>query len=188
LKSRQYCQLGAISPYFDFAAQRDLFASGLTHVSILHVATHALLDMPEPADLASLVFSRYAADGSSMDGYLRAYEIRRLDLPADLVVLSACSTALGENVRGEGWVGLSHAFFAAGATQVVASLWNINDRETAKLMDRFYGGLGRGLSASRALRDAQAATWNDKSTQAPHFWAGFIVQGDWTAEISVGPR
>ncbi len=180
--------------FVGFEARRQLFFGGeLTGLRLLHLATHSLLDVtdpdapevrfpvPEPSDLAALVFSRVDRGGRAVDGYLRAYEIRRLDLPADLVVLSACRTALGEEVRGEGLIGLSRAFLAAGARQVLASLWEVDDRATAALMERFYAGLRDGLPASRALRDAQAATRQDESRQAPYFWAGFVLQGDWTA-------
>lgn len=182
--------------FFGFTARRELFyGAELAGAGILHVATHSVLDVPaadasggrlavpEPADLASLVFSRLDPEGRPLDGFLRAYEIRRLDLPLDLVVLSACRTALGEDVRGEGLVGLSRAFLAAGARQVVASLWDVDDRATATFMERFYAALRAGLPTSRALRDAQAAVRSEPRWREPYFWAGFVLQGDWTSDF-----
>ncbi|HKV09162.1 MAG TPA: CHAT domain-containing tetratricopeptide repeat protein, partial [Thermoanaerobaculia bacterium] len=111
-----------------FAASRELVRSGqLSGYRILHFATHGLFNGVYP-ELSALAFSAFDASGRPVDGHLRAYEISDLGLRADLVVLSACSTGLGEEVNGEGLVGLSQAFMNAGAPRLVASLWNVNDR------------------------------------------------------------
>jgi CHAT domain-containing protein len=114
------------------------------------------------------------------DGLLRAGEIRGLRLPAELVVLSACRTALGREMRGEGLVGLTHGFLRAGAERLVVSLWSVDDEATAELMGRFYRGMLReGLPAGRALREAQLSLRREPRWQAPYYWAAFTFQGEW---------
>ncbi len=118
--------------------------------------------------------------GRPRDGFLRLDDIYRLNLPADLVVLSACRTALGREIRGEGMVGLTRGFFSAGARQVLVSLWPVEDRATAELMRRFYlAMLGRGRPPAAALREAQTAMWRDEGWRSAYYWAGFSLQGDW---------
>ena len=124
----------------------------------MHFATHGLLDSEHP-DLSGLVLSLVDEKGTPQDGFLRLHEIYNLRLPVDLVVLSACQTALGREIRGEGLVGLTRGFMYAGAARVVASLWQVDDESTAELMKRFYRGdaEGRppagGRAARRAARD-----------------------------------
>ena len=106
--------------------------------------------------------------GAPQDGFLRANEIYNLSLPAELVVLSACQTGLGREVRGEGLVGLTRGFMYAGAARVVVSLWSVSDRATSELMARFYEKMLRGgQRPAAALRAAQVEMWRQKSWQAP---------------------
>jgi CHAT domain-containing protein/tetratricopeptide (TPR) repeat protein len=165
---------------FDFAASRETVASGrLARYRIVHFATHAVLNTENPA-LSGIVLSGVDPQGRPRDGLLRLDEIYRLHLPADLVVLSACRTALGQEVRGEGLIGLTRGFFSAGARQVLVSLWPVDDRATAELMRRFYFEmLGRGRPAAAALRAAQTSMWRDESWRSAETWAGFTLQGDW---------
>jgi CHAT domain-containing protein len=108
------------------------------------------------------------------------HEVYGLELNADLVVLSGCETALGKEMRGEGLIGLTRGFMYAGARRVIASLWNVNDRATAKLMKRFYQRmLGQGMRPAAALREAQLATWKEQPDAVPHLWAPFVLQGEW---------
>jgi CHAT domain-containing protein/Tfp pilus assembly protein PilF len=162
------------------AASRSLVTAGaLSSHRILHFATHALLNTRHPA-LSGLVLSLYDEQGREQDGFLRVQEIYNLDLTADLVVLSACRTALGKDVKGEGLIGLTRAFFYAGAGGVISSLWKVDDRATAELMQRFYRKLLKeGLPPSAALREAQLSMWREPAWQAPYYWAGFVFQGDW---------
>jgi CHAT domain-containing protein len=96
------------------------------------------------------------------------------------VVLSACQTALGKDVRGEGLVGLTRAFLYAGSPAVVASLWTVPDRSTAELMRQFYHGmLKENLRPAAALRQAQIALWKDSRWARPYYWAAFTLQGEW---------
>ena len=118
-------------------------------------------------------------DGKPQDGFLRLHEIYNLKLGADLVVLSACRTALGKEIKGEGLVGLTRGFMYAGAPRVVASLWAVDDETTAELMKRFYHAmLIKRQRPAAALRSAQAGMWRDKRLP-PYYWAAFVLQGEW---------
>ena len=146
---------------------------------ILHFATHGLLNNKTPA-LSGLVFSLIDEDGQPRNGFLRLHEIYNLKLNADLVVLSGCQTALGQEVSGEGLIGLTRGFMYAGAPRVVASLWNVNDQATANLMKLFYERMLKdGLRPAAALRAAQIAMWKTEPNDVPYRWGAFILQGDW---------
>jgi CHAT domain-containing protein/tetratricopeptide (TPR) repeat protein len=163
-----------------FDATRELVLSpSLRDYRIVHFATHTLLDTRHP-ELSAIVLTLVDRAGAPLDGYLRLHDVFKLRLDAGIVVLSACETALGENIRGEGLVGLTRGFMHAGASQVIASLWKVNDRATALLMEEFYSGLlDRGLTPSAALRAAQITLWKNPRWRMPIYWAGFAVQGDW---------
>jgi CHAT domain-containing protein/tetratricopeptide (TPR) repeat protein len=168
--------LGAL----DFAASRAT-AQGpdLGSYRIVHFATHGLLNSQHP-ELSGIVLSLVDERGQPQDGFLRLHEIYNLELNADLVVLSACRTALGKDVRGEGLVGLTRGFWYAGAPRVVASLWDVRDRATAELMGRFYRAmLKEGRTPAAALRAAQVSMSREKRWEAPYYWAGFVLQGEW---------
>lgn len=162
------------------AANRMLLESGrLSDYRILHFATHGLLNEHYP-ELSSLALSSVDDSGQPVDGQFRAYEVSGLELRADLVVLSACRTGLGKDVGGEGLVGLAQAFLHAGAQQLVASLWNVDDRATEELMRRFYTALlSEGRPPAEALRQAQLSLKSEDRWRAPYYWAGFVLQGDW---------
>ena len=118
--------------------------------------------------------------GRPRDGFLPAYDVYNLRLNADLVVLSACETALGEDIRGEGLIGLTRGFMYAGAARVVSSLWRVPDIATATLMQRFYRGiLVDHLAPAASLREAQRSVRADPRWSAPYYWAGFVIQGEW---------
>ena len=122
-----------------------------------------------------LQFSREVSDG-----FLRVNDIYNLKLPAELVVLSACQTGLGQEVRGEGLMGLTRAFLYAGAARVVVSLWSVNDRATADLMAGLYRRMLRdGHRPSAALREAQLEMRKQKRWQSPYYWAAFVQMGEW---------
>ena len=176
----QFAPTGKKLQALDFNASRAAATSpDLSHYSIVHFATHGLVNNLHP-ELSGVVLSLVDEQGRPQDGFLRLYDIYNLKLSADLVVLSACQTALGKQVRGEGIVGLTRGFMYAGAPRVVASLWRVDDRATAELMGRFYEAkLGRGLRAAAALREAQVKMMSQKRWQAPHYWAAFLLQGEW---------
>jgi CHAT domain-containing protein len=151
----------------------------LAHYRILHFATHGLLDTMHP-EFSGLVFSLYDKTGKAQDGFLRLDQIYNLNLNSELVVLSACQTALGKDIRGEGLVGLTRGFMYAGAKRVVASLWKVDDAATAEFMRRFYQSvLKKKLSAAAALRQTQNEMREVPRFRSPYFWAGFTLQGDW---------
>lgn len=164
----------------DFDASRaTLGALDLSQYRVLHFATHALVNSRHP-ELSGIVLSLVDERGRPQDGFLRVHEIYTLKIRADLVVLSACQTALGKDVRGEGLVGLTRAFMYAGAPRVVVSLWNVSDQAAAELMTRFYRAMFvEGLRPPAALRAAQIALSREPRWQAPYYWAGFVLQGNW---------
>jgi CHAT domain-containing protein len=163
----------------DFSASKSaLLGRSLRGFGILHFATHGVLDTQRP-EQSGLVFSLLDRSGKPVDGFLRLHEIYNLDLDADLVVLSACRTALGKEVHGEGLIGLTRGFMYAGASRVVSSVWNVDDRASAELMKRFYEGmLIRKLAPAAALRDAQLSLLKDPRWANPHYWAAFGAYGE----------
>ena len=146
---------------------------------IVHFATHGLLNGEHP-ELGGIVLSLVDQEGRPQNGFLRLPDIYNLDLPVELVVLSACDTALGRDVRGEGLMGLTRGFMHAGAARVVASLWKVDDEATAELMAQFYRRMLReGQPAAAALREAQIAVWKTRRWAPPYYWAAFVLQGEW---------
>jgi len=152
---------------------------GLGDYRYLHFATHGYLD-PERPNLSALLLSFQNERREPEDGFLRVNDIYNLRFHADLVVLSACQTGLGKEVRGEGLVGLPRAFFYAGAPRVVVSLWNVDDRATADLMVLFYRHMLRDrLRPAAALRQAQLEIRKQSRWASPYYWAAFVQQGEW---------
>jgi CHAT domain-containing protein len=164
----------------DFSANKATASSPeLSQYRIIHFATHGLLNSEHP-ELSGIVLSLVDEKGEAQDGFLRLNDIFNLNLPADLVVLSACQTGLGKDIKGEGLVGLTRGFMYAGAPRVVVSLWSVNDQATAELMKLFYQGmLKNGLRPVAALRAAQMEMWKEARWRAPYFWAAFVLQGEW---------
>jgi CHAT domain-containing protein len=162
----------------DFDASRtEVKKPALRDYRVVHFATHALLDSRNP-ELSGLVLSMIDREGRPQDGFLRLHEVYNLKLNADLVVLSACRTALGAEVRGEGMIGLTRGFMYAGAPQVLASLWSIRDNATTWFMTRFYEALlERHRTPEAALREAQLAMRKDPRWSQPYYWAAFTIQG-----------
>ncbi len=179
-------QLMALAPKTDSFRAIDFQASRATVLSpelgqyrYLHFATHGLLDSERPG-LSALVLSMVDEQGKPQDGFLRSNDIYNLKLPAELVVLSACQTGLGKEIKGEGLIGLTRGFMHAGAARVVVSLWNVNDKATSELMTRFYQKiLKENQRPAAALRAAQVEMWKLKAWQSPYYWAAFVLQGEW---------
>jgi CHAT domain-containing protein/Tfp pilus assembly protein PilF len=159
----------------------DASESNVTHnpavaaAERLHFATHAQSDERHP-ELSGLVLA--PGEGKRDDGLLQVHEIFNLKLSADLVVLSACQTALGKEVTGEGLVGLTRAFFYAGVPSVVVSLWNVVDGPTPDLMLSFYEDLDRLGSRARALQQAKLTMISKRGYAHPAYWAPFILVGE----------
>jgi CHAT domain-containing protein len=161
------------------ASRATMMKADLSDYRIVHFATHGLLNNEHP-ELSGIVLSLFDQKGQPQDGYLRLHDIYNLRLPVDLVVLSACNTGLGKDVKGEGLIGLTRGFMYAGASSVVASLWKVDDEATAELMRHFYGYMLRdGLSPAAALRKAQVTMSQQKRWQSPYYWAGFVIQGQY---------
>lgn len=166
-----------------FNATRQFAMSGaLNQHRIIHFATHSLVNNRNP-EWSGIVLSLIDQYSRPQNGFLRLHDIYNLKLSADLVVLSACQTALGQEINGEGLIGLTRGFMYAGSPRVIASLYNVNDRTTAELMKRFYTGLlgPKHLSPAAALRAAQISMWRDsnQSLNDAYNWAGFVIQGEW---------
>jgi len=146
---------------------------------IIHFATHGRIDSRYPA-LSSLAFSLFDESGEPRDGFLRLHDIYNLDLNAELVALSACSTALGREISGEGLTGLTQGLMYSGSKSVLASLWQVPDRATAELMKRFYQNLlDKKQKPAAALRNAQLDLAAEARWRSPYFWSAFVLQGDW---------
>ncbi|MBD0309073.1 MAG: CHAT domain-containing protein, partial [Microcoleus sp. T1-bin1] len=170
----------SITQSFDFAASRAAATgSNLSQYKIIHFATHGLANSDYP-ELSGIILSLIDENGNALNGFLRLTDIFNLKLAADLVVLSACQTGLGQNIQGEGMVGLTRGFMYAGAQRVVVSLWSVDDEGTAALMSSFYQKmLQKGLTPAAALRAAQLEMWKQEKWKSPYYWAAFTLQGEW---------
>jgi CHAT domain-containing protein len=158
------------------AREEKVKSEDLSHSRYLHFAAHAMIDEAFPMR-SGIVLS--TAPNSKEDGTLQMNEVMRLKLNADLVTLSACRTGIGQLLNGEGMIGLTRAFQYAGASNVVVSLWNVNDIATAELMKNFYENLKSGIAKDQALRDAKLQLLNGKrrTWEHPYFWAAFVLVG-----------
>jgi CHAT domain-containing protein/Tfp pilus assembly protein PilF len=158
----------------------------LAQYRIVHFATHGFIDYQRP-ELSGLVLSLVDQNGRPQEGFVRLHDIYNLKLSADLVVLSACNTGLGKDVKGEGLIGLTRGFMYAGAGGVAASLWKVDDDATAELMKHFYEGMfKRGLTPAASLREAQLSMWIQKRWHAPYYWAAFVIQGQYDQQEMTG--
>ena len=160
------------------ATERTL-VSTISQYDIVHLATYGILNKHNP--LFSFV-ELNAGGGGDDDGRLEVHEVFGLDLNAHLVVLSACQTGLGSGAladvpAGDDWVGLVRAFLYAGASNVLATIWPVEDRATAQLMEEFYGHLESGSSPSEAMTLAKRASLSSRNTAHPFYWAGFVMVG-----------
>ena len=154
------------------AALRAALPTDGARLRVLHLGCHGRPDEEHPSSSALELAADKAHGGPWM-----ARDIMLTDLPADLVVLSACETGVGRAYRGEGLLGLPRAFLIAGAQRVVASLWKADDEATSFLMTRFYAGLAGGKPAAAALCAAQAAVKADKRWAHPYYWAAWVIWG-----------
>jgi len=161
-----------------FQATRAFALSGiLNDFRYLLFATHGQ-NHPEQPNLSGIVLSQLDASGRRIEGELRLQDIKSLDLKAELVVLSACNTAPGTEIHGEGFVGLTQGFMYAGASRVTVSLWNVNDQAAPELIEQLFRGVLKDhLSASEALRQAQLSMF--RQGRAPYYWGGFEIHGDY---------
>jgi CHAT domain-containing protein len=144
--------------------------------SIGHFAMHAVLNK-KYAELTGLVLGdKQKAESADLLWY---GDVSHLHTNLDLVVLSACNTALGERLPGEGLRGLTQAFFAGGSQRVLGTLWEVDDQATSQWMEYFYGELKKSHSPVKALHNAQQKMVADAQWSSPYYWAGFVLAGDW---------
>jgi CHAT domain-containing protein/tetratricopeptide (TPR) repeat protein len=172
---------GSAMKMVSFAASRAAALNpDLKSFRIVHFATHGILNDQHP-ELSGIVLSLVNEQGEPQNGFLQLRDVYNLSLPAKLVVLSACRTALGKQVRGEGLIGLTRGFMFAGASRVVASLWKVDDAATAELMKRFYVHMLKdNTRPAAALRQAQLELMNSGPRwKQPYYWAAFTLQGEW---------
>ena len=164
----------------DFEANiQNVANENLADYRILHFATHGLLDTSKPAS-SGLIFSLFDENGREQNGFLNLDNIYNLNISSELVVLSACQTALGKDIRGEGLIGLSRGFLYAGSDRVVASLWKVDDSATAEFMKLFYRNhLEKNMSASASLRQAKLEMMKIPRYKSPFYWSAFTLLGDW---------
>ncbi len=169
------------------ATREQLLSMDLTQYAILHFATHGLLDTKRPEN-SGLVLSTVNRKRQAQNGFVGLQDIYGLRAPVNLVVLSACQTALGKDVRGEGLMGLTRGFMYAGASSVVASLWKVDDEATSELMRQFYTNmLQKEMTPAAALREAQNSIRQRPEWQSPYYWAGFTLQGEYRQTIKPIP-
>jgi CHAT domain-containing protein len=168
--------------YVRSEAREERFKSEAKDFQILHLATHGMLNDRNP--MYSYLLLAQTGEGSGEDGLLEARELMKLELNADLAILSACETARGQISRGEGVIGMTWALFVAGATTTVVSQWKVQSNSTAELMVEFHrrlkskaNGSARRNSVAETLRAASLKLKGDSRYQHPFHWAGFIVVG-----------
>ncbi len=151
----------------------ERFKEEAPRYQVIHIATHYFIDDEQPL-FSRLAFS--ATNSTQVASFFQTFELYSMHLGAELAVLSACNTGIGALQRGEGLQGISQAFMTAGTPSVIVSLWNVDDRSTALLMEHFYQELLQGKTKAEALRDAKRALIRDGYTD-PIYWAGFILSG-----------
>jgi CHAT domain-containing protein len=179
LEIQSLAGLGNSLVAINFDANRKILTSGtLKDYRFIHFATHGFFDSLHP-ELSGIVLSLFDEQGRPQNGFIQISDLYNLNLSAELVVLSACQTGLGKQVKGEGVMGLTRAFMAAGAHRVVASLWKVDDDATSELMARFYRHLLKEKATpSAALRAAQLEISVKPKWRQPFYWAGFFITGD----------
>ncbi|MCE7981597.1 MAG: CHAT domain-containing protein [Caldilinea sp. CFX5] len=172
---QRIAQLYDVTPWLGAQATESQLLDQATQADIIHVAAHGVYDALNP------LYTRIelAADAVN-DGNLEVQEVYTLDLRGtNLVTLSACETALGQQSRGDELVGLTRAFFQAGAPTVMTTLWQVDDAATGALMVKFYEQLGAGETPAAALRTAQRAVLTEDKWRSPYYWAAFSLNGDY---------
>jgi CHAT domain-containing protein/tetratricopeptide (TPR) repeat protein len=172
-EDRRYAAIG-----FD-ATKTAAMSGDLNRYKIVHFATHTNLNEGHP-ELSSLVLSLVDKTGKPQNGHLRLRDIYNMRLSAELVVLSACDTALGKEVKGEGLMSMVRGFMYSGTPRVLASLWQVDDEATAEFMQEFYTQLFQNkLTPAAALQQAQIKQMQKPARKSPFYWAGFQLQGEW---------
>jgi len=169
--------------YVGAEAREERFKAEAGNFRILHLATHGILNDRSP--MYSHLLLAQTGGSEDEDGLLEAWEIMKMDLKADLAVLSACETARGRVGKGEGMIGLTWALFVAGCPTTVVSQWKVRSDSTAEMMIEFHRQLKTQLakpsarnSATAALRQAELKLMSNSKYRHPFYWAGFVLVGD----------
>jgi len=163
------------------ATKAAVMSDELRRYRIVHFAAHTRLDDEYP-ERSSLVLSLFDKRGNPLSGDLRLQDMYNLKLSAELVVLSACETALGKDVKGEGLISMVRGFMYSGTPRVLASMWKVDDDATAQLMKEFYKQLLENkLTPTKAIQQAQIIQW--RQTPNPFRWAAFQLHGEWEQEV-----
>lgn len=161
------------------ASLTTVTSTELSQYKYVHFATHGLVNSTNP-ELSGIVLTLFDKDGKAQRGFLSLTDIYNLRINAELVVLSACQTGLGKEVKGEGLIGLARGFMYAGSKSLVTSLWKVDDLATADLLTTFYQSMIKeGKKPAQALRLAQISLLKKKLSSNPFYWAGFTFQGDY---------
>jgi CHAT domain-containing protein/Tfp pilus assembly protein PilF len=179
-EAAEVARLYGAKPLLGEAATETAVRRAIAGADVVHLATHGYFH-PHRAMASGILLAapRAQSGGASEDGALQAWEIMsQLKLRAGLVVLAACDTGRGENVRGEGIVGLTRALQYAGARSILASRWRVSDVHTRALMVEVHAGLRKGLAKDEALRRAAERLRRDPTTAHPYYWAAFFLTGD----------
>ncbi|MEM1323338.1 MAG: CHAT domain-containing protein, partial [Bacteroidota bacterium] len=184
-EAQQICEITDGDLLAGQSATANAFQEQANNFRLLHLATHAKAN-DKRGDYSFLAFA-----GEEATERLYASDIYNLELSADMVVLSACETGVGELIRGEGFISLARAFTYAGARSLVHSLWRVNDNTTSELMFTFYENLKLGQTKSRALHQAKLDYLSQQKDRAAHpfYWAAFVLYGnmeavEWSSESS----
>ncbi len=160
------------------ATREKALDASIGDYKFIHFATHGLIKEDHP-ELSGIVLSQVDNNGQTVNGVVRLQDIYAMNLSADVVVLSACSTGIGKEVKGEGLMSLNNAFLQSGAKSVVASLWKVEDNATRELMKNFYSAMTNDkFTPPQALRQAQIKLRQNSNYKSPFYWAAFTVQGD----------
>ena len=159
----------------DTTAILNEFMANAGEYSLLHLATHAKLE-DQQSDYSYLAF--YGIQDSTQSAKLFIRDLYSMNLPLDMVVLSACETGIGTLKNGEGLMSLARGFTYAGAKSIVTSLWTANDLTTAQIMTNYYTQLKAGFSKDIALQQAKLQFLKENQEVHPYYWATFVGFGD----------
>jgi CHAT domain-containing protein len=170
------------------ATKATVVADDFSRHKILHFATHGVVNDRQP-EQSGIMLSLVDEEGNAQNGFLRLSDVYKLKLNSDLIVLSACRSALGKQISGEGFVGLTRGFISSGAQNVIASLWKVDDEATAEFMNQFYQAmLRRQLTPTAALQKAKQSMQAHPKWNHPYYWAAFVAQGEYQNKITIESR
>lgn len=183
--AKTYSNLFNGESFINESSTESIFKQNANEHKIIHIGTHAESNNISP-ELSRLIFAKDVAKTSDEDGSLYTYEIYNTSLNSNLAILTACETGKPTYQAGEGMISLAHAFNYAGSESILTSLWKVDERSSAEIIELFYENIKSGKSKDKALRLAKLdyIKNTDGRTVAPQFWAGLVLMGD-TAPITI---